>query len=364
MSQDLTVATERGEQYPVLLARGAAGRVAELLPGDCTAVALISDDNVGRIHGDRVADLLGARAPVVRLGFPAGEQHKTRGVKAQLEDAMLEQGLGRDCVVVALGGGVTNDLAGHVAGTYMRGVPWIPLPTSLLAAVDASVGGKVGVDTEAGKNLIGLFHQPLGVCIDPELIATLPPTEVDNGLAEMAKHAIIADGGYLEQLVARTDAVRALDAQTLLDAIRRSVQIKARVVSADSAEQGLRQVLNLGHTIGHALEVVSGWSLGHGLAVSIGISVEAGIAHRLGLLDRESRDRIRAALDGLGLPVVPPIGTDPAALLDATKLDKKGRRGRTRYALPAGIGAMAGALEGGFAREVPDRIVLEAIAEV
>jgi 3-dehydroquinate synthase len=364
MPEDLNVATERGERYPILVERGAVERVHELLPADCAAVALISDDNVGNLHGDSVAAALGARAPVVRLGFPAGEQHKTREVKARLEDEMLEQRLGRDCAVVALGGGVTNDLAGYVAGTYMRGVPWIPLPTSLLAAVDASIGGKVGVDTGAGKNLIGLFHQPRAVCIDPELIATLPAREVDNGLAEMAKHAIIADGGQLDRLVARVDALRGLDADALLEEIRRSVRIKAEIVSADSTERGLRQVLNLGHTIGHALEQVSGWSLGHGLAVAIGISVEAGIARRLELLDRAAQERIRTALSGLGLPIAVPAGIDSRALLDATERDKKGREGRPRYALPTGIGTMARQPVGGFTREVPDAVALDAITEV
>lgn len=361
MSHTVTIATDRGEEYPVLIGDGVSDRSSELLPKGCTAVALISDSNLSQLHRSRIVGALGERVSVAPLDFPAGEASKTRATKQQLEDAMLAAGLGRDCAVLALGGGVTTDLAGFVAGTFLRGVPWIAVPTSLLAAVDAGVGGKVGVNAAAGKNLFGMFHQPLGVLIDLRLLTTLPPPEIDNGLAEMVKHAVIADPQYLERLEGDVDRLRALEPDALAEPIRRSVEIKSEVVAADTEERDLRQVLNLGHTIGHAIEAVSEFSIGHGLAVAAGLAVECGIACRLGLMESDDRDLVRDALDRLGLPTAPPDGLEPAALLEATKLDKKGRRGRPRYALPAAVGRMARG-EQGFAREVPDDVVLAAIA--
>ncbi|MBW2278595.1 MAG: 3-dehydroquinate synthase, partial [Deltaproteobacteria bacterium] len=272
-------------------------------------------------------------------------------------------GLGRDCVVVALGGGVTTDLGGFVAGTFMRGVPWIALPTSLLAAVDASIGGKTGVDTTRGKNLIGVFHQPLVVLIDLRLISSLPKEEVDNGLAEMVKHALIADAGYLQQLVTDSEGLRHLDPGALEQSIVKSIEIKGAVVAADTQERDYRQVLNLGHTIGHALETVTEYEVSHGLAVAVGLSVECGIATRLGLMTSDARDEARAALEQLGLPIAAPEGIAAEALLGATKLDKKGRAGKARYALPVAIGQMS-KTEQGYASEVPDDVVLAAISEM
>jgi 3-dehydroquinate synthase len=362
MSQALEVETDRGRTYSVVVGERAVDRLGRELPDPCAAVALVTDSNLARLHRDRVIDALGAGRTVSAFEFPAGEQHKTRRTKERIEDAMLGEGFGRDCTVVALGGGVTTDIAGFVASTYMRGVPWIALPTSLLAAVDASVGGKTGVDTDLGKNLIGAFHQPRAVLIDLELMQTLPGPEVDNGLTEMLKHAVIADASYLRSLVNEADRLRSLDPAVLEIAIARSIEIKGEVVAADTEERDYRQVLNLGHTIGHAIELVSRYRVSHGGAVAAGLAVECEIAARLGLMPGSARKEVVAALERLGLPVAPPAGTDPGELLQATKRDKKGRAGRPRYALPAGIGEMARG-ERGFAREVPDDVVLSALEE-
>jgi 3-dehydroquinate synthase len=332
------------------------------LADDLGAVALIADSNLTSLHAARVAEALGPRR-VVPLEFEAGEQHKHRSTKEDLEDAMLDAGLGRDCVVVALGGGVTTDLGGFVAATYMRGVPWIALPTSLLGAVDASIGGKTGLDTDRGKNLIGAFHQPRAVVIDLTLMATLPAGEVDNGLAEMIKHAVIADAEYLVRIGRDAASLRRLRPETLAPAIVRSIEIKSEVVAADTAERDFRQVLNLGHTIGHAIELESEYGVGHGLAVAAGVSVECGIAARLGLMSEDDRDEVRAALQQVGLPIAPPAGIDRDALLRATARDKKSRGGVVRYALPAGVGRMARG-EAGWGHEVPDEVVMAAISEV
>jgi len=362
MTRDMLIETDGGVTYPVVVGEGCAVHSSENLPDDCPAVALVTDSNLARLHAARVAASLGDLR-VITLEFPAGEQHKNRRNKEAVEDAMIEAGLGRDCCVVALGGGVSTDLGGFVAGTFMRGVPWIALPTSLLAAVDASVGGKTGVDTDQGKNLIGVFHQPRAVLIDLELMATLPGEEIANGLAEMAKHAVVADERYLADLVQDAQPLRDLEPDALERAIARSVEIKGAIVAADTGERDYRQVLNLGHTIGHAIETVSGYALGHGLAVAAGLSVECGIASRLGLMSGADRDRVRAALERLGLPTAPPDGLEIDALLAAISRDKKGRAGKARYALPSGIGQMARGAQG-WAREVPDDLVRAAIAEV
>jgi 3-dehydroquinate synthase len=362
MPVTLRIATDCGDFYPVLIGEGVVERLPGEVPAACGAVALIADSNLTRLHATRVRDAIGTSRRTIDLEFPAGERNKNRRTKEQLEDSMICAGLGRDCAVVALGGGVTTDLAGYVAGTFMRGVPWVALPTSLLAAVDASVGGKTGVNTETGKNLIGVFHQPRAVLIDLALVSTLPHGEIDNGLAEMAKHAVIADRSYLRALVESAERLRGLEPVVLEEAIRRSIEIKGAVVAADTAERDYRQVLNLGHTIGHAIETVSEYRVSHGRAVSVGISVECCIAARLGLISDSAVAEIRESLVRLGLPIAPPSETDPGDLLEATRRDKKGRAGQARYALPAAIGEMARSAEG-FARTVPDDVVLTAVSE-
>jgi 3-dehydroquinate synthase len=363
MSEVLEVRPRGSRPYPVHLGAGASAKLGDSLPQGCAAAAVISDENVAGLHAGIIGEILSERVRVETFSFPAGEENKTRRVKEQVEDGMVGRGLGRDCVVVALGGGVTVDLAGFVASTYLRGVPWIAVPTSLLAAVDAGIGGKTGVNTTAGKNLVGTFHQPHAVLIDLNLLATLPPGEVDNGLAEMVKHAVIADGAYLDELESAAAGLRRLDPAALAGPVRRSVEIKARVVAGDPTEEDLRQVLNCGHTIAHALEVVSDYKINHGKAVAAGLSVEADIARRLGLLDPGEMLRLRAALKSLQLPAAPPADLDPEALLRATRMDKKGRQGRVRYALPEALGKMARGPEG-YGHPVEDRVVLEALREV
>ncbi len=363
MSESVAVRPRGGRSYRVCLGAGISSRLLEFLPAECAAAAVVSDRNVAGLHAGPIGEILHGRVRVETVAFPAGEANKTRKVKEHIEDRLIECGLGRDSTVVALGGGVTVDLAGFVASTFMRGVPWIAMPTSLLAAVDAGIGGKTGVNTAAGKNLVGTFHQPHAVLIDLSLLATLPPGEVDNGLAEMVKHAVIADGAHLDELVAAAGGLRKLDPGALAAPIRRSVEIKARVIADDPDEKDLRQVLNCGHTIAHAIEAVSDYRISHGRAVAAGLSVEAGIARITGLLDPGEVARLRAALKNLGLPVAPPAELEPETLLAATRTDKKGRRGRVRYALPEALGRMARGPEG-FGHPVDDRVVLEALREV
>jgi 3-dehydroquinate synthase len=274
---------------------------------------------------------------------------------------MLAEGCGRDTTVVALGGGVVGDLAGFVAATYMRGVPVVQCPTSLLAMIDASVGGKTGVDTAAGKNLVGAFHPPAIVLIDVETLATLPLPHRRAGLAEAIKHGVIADAAYFATIDAELADLIDAKPGPMTECVSRSVEIKSEVVRADPREHGLRRILNFGHTLGHAFEHASGYSLLHGEAVSIGMVLEARLAERLGLAPVGTSERIAGLLRRAGLPVDAPAGISADAVLAATRLDKKARGGAVSYALPAGIGSMAGE-ERGWSVEVGDAVVRELLA--
>jgi 3-dehydroquinate synthase len=258
---------------------------------------------------------------------------------------MLGKGYVRDSAVIALGGGVVGDLAGFVAATFMRGIPVVQVPTTLVAMVDASIGGKTAVDTFAGKNLVGAFHPPAAVLIDPQLLATLALRELRAGFAEIIKHGVIADEPYLFQVASSASDLLSNGgsmSDRMVSLIVRSVEIKADVVSRDEREEGLRKVLNFGHTIGHAVEMVSGYSLLHGEAVAIGMALESRLAELLGLAQTGTAATVIRALQAAGLPTNLPKDFGPEAVIQAMKSDKKARSGKTMFALPLRIGAMAG----------------------
>jgi 3-dehydroquinate synthase len=339
-----------------------AGALArELAPSHRYAV--ITDSNVGPIYAKQVAAQLGPGAADV-FTIPAGESNKTREVWARLTDEMLAKGYGRDSAVIALGGGVVGDLAGFVAATFMRGIPIIQVPTTLLAMIDASIGGKTAVDTPAGKNLVGAFHAPAAVLIDPQLLVTLPLRELRAGFAEVLKHGVIADEPYLTSVASRASRLLSADGpkgDSMFSLIVRSVEIKADIVSRDEREGGLRQVLNFGHTIGHAVELVSGYTLLHGEAVAIGMALESELAEQIGLAQTGTAATVVSALESAGLPTALPRGSDGDAVIEAMRSDKKGRSGRTRFALPLRIGAMAGA-DTGWTVSVSDDQLREVLA--
>jgi 3-dehydroquinate synthase len=307
--------------------------------------ALITDSNVGPLYAKKVAAKLDPDAMDI-LTIPAGESNKTRDTWSRLTDQMLAKGYGRDAAVIALGGGVVGDLAGFVAATFMRGIPVIQVPTTLLAMIDASIGGKTAVDTPAGKNLVGAFHAPAAVLIDPQVLTTLPLRELRAGFAEALKHGVIADEPYLNDVASRASGLLSADGSkgdSMFSLIVRSVEIKADIVSRDEREAGLRQILNFGHTIGHAVELVSGYSLLHGEAVAIGMALESELAEQIGIAQTGTAATVISALKSAGLPTALPSGSDGDAVIEAMRSDKKGRSGRTRFALPLRIGAMAGA---------------------
>ncbi len=272
--------------------------------------------------------------------FPAGERSKNRKSWSVLTDELLEAGCDRHTVIIGFGGGVTTDLAGFVAATFLRGVPWIAVPTSTLAMVDASVGGKTGVDTAAGKNLVGAFHPPSAVLCDPDTLDTLPERHFCEGLAEAVKHAAILDSGYGAWMLEHAESITTRDAATLTELIHRSVAHKAAVVSEDEQESGRRAILNAGHTVAHALESATNFALPHGEAVAIGLVLETRVAEEMGVCEHGTSTKIITLLTALHLPVAPPTGLDVERCMAAMHVDKKNRAGEVRAALLSHFGAV------------------------
>jgi 3-dehydroquinate synthase len=273
------------------------------------------------------------------LILPAGEAHKNLDAVANVLDALAQLGATRDACVLALGGGVVGDIAGFAAACWMRGIDFVQCPTTLLAMVDSSVGGKTGVDHPAGKNLIGAFHQPRAVITDLDTLATLPDRELHAGLAEVVKTACIGDAGFFVWLEAHVDALLARETGALTHAVETCCRFKAGVVMRDEREQGERALLNFGHTFGHALETEAGYgTLLHGEAVAIGMLLAARLSARLGMAGTADGERLRALLQRIGLPTALPPGIDTDALLARMRLDKKNRAGALRLILWRGIG--------------------------
>jgi 3-dehydroquinate synthase len=352
----VTVETCRTLPYPIHVGHGALASLADLVPEVTRAhrVAVVTDDTVGPLYADRMASALGEDRSML-ITLPPGEAQKTRDTWSQITDALLQARFGRDSLLIALGGGVIGDLTGFVASTYLRGIPVLQVPTTLLAMVDASIGGKTGVDTDFGKNLVGAFHPPLAVIADLDTLGSLPISERVNGLAEALKHGVICDAAYFDR-VAHTD----LDGTDWHQIVSRSVAIKAGVVAADEREHGLRKVLNFGHTIGHAVEHLMAYAVPHGACVAFGMLIETRVAIALGVCEPTLEAQLHAAITRLGLPTGLPAMLTPDAVVEATALDKKTRSGTVEYALPARCGAMAGAAHG-YGTPVPPEIVTAAL---
>lgn len=351
------------QRYDVFIGSGVLAELPAFLGGHAPAAryAVIADSNVAELYGDRVLGILDAAGlDADLLAFPAGEANKNRESWVDLSDRMLAGRHGRDSAVLALGGGVTGDLAGFVAATYMRGLPLVQLPTTLLAMIDSSVGGKTGVDTPGGKNLIGAFLQPRFVLADIDTLRTLPLREVRAGLAEAVKHGAIADCSYFEWISASAEDLLALRPAAVAALISRSVAIKAGVVGADERENGLRKTLNFGHTVGHAVEARSAFSLLHGESIAIGMVVEAELGETHGITEPGTAVRIRELLVSLGLPVTVPAEYVPAEIIDLTRADKKARSGNVEYSLLDRLG-VASVGSGKYGVAVPDEAVAAAL---
>ena len=299
-----------------------------------TAV-IVTDSNVGALYAERAAESL-RRAGITphMITFPAGEEHKTIQTVTQVWGELLIAGIERSSPVIALGGGVVGDMTGFAAATYLRGVPWINVPTTLLAMIDSSLGGKTGIDLPQGKNLAGAFYPPRLVLADPSLLATLPERELCGGLAEVIKHGVISDPD-LFHLCADGVEMALADPDRL---VKQGMAVKLRVIEIDPYEKGIRQALNLGHTIGHGVELASDFSLSHGEAVTIGMVAEAQMAEEIGLADPGIAQTIRAALVNTGLPVEIPAELETGRIVAAMQHDKKKAAGQVRFALPVRIG--------------------------
>jgi 3-dehydroquinate synthase len=302
---------------------------------------VVTNDIVGPLYLPRLQATWAAAGatPLLEIVLPDGERHKTLPTVSRILDTLVANRFARDDLVVALGGGVVGDMAGFAAACYQRGIGFVQMPTTLLAQVDSSVGGKTGVNHPGGKNLIGAFHQPKAVIADTATLATLPPRELRAGLAEVVKHALICDAAFFSWLEANADALLALDPAALVHAVHRCCTIKAGVVSRDERETGERALLNLGHTFGHAIEQVTGFGPWlHGEAVGVGLAMAAGMSQRAGWLPAADAARLDALLARLGLRTEARGAVTPQAARAAMQLDKKVQGGRVRLVLLKGIG--------------------------
>ena len=331
------------------------------LVGNIKKFALVTDSNVKELYGEKIYEKIkeaGYNADL--FVFEAGEKSKTRKTKEEIEDAMLEKGYRRDCCIIAIGGGVVTDLSGFVAGTFGRGVPFINYATTLLSAADASVGGKTAVDTPLATNLIGLFNQPKKVYLDIKAWSTLPKREICSGLAETIKHACISDKDFFEYI----EEILALKTEVCEHIAEENCKIKYKVVMKDERESGLREILNLGHTVGRAIETVSEYKLLHGEALSIGLVAEVKLAYKLGYVTAEERDRVINLLEKANLPIAIPEYIDREKLVKKLYTDKKVRDGKLRFVLQKGIGNVVEFENGQFATPISEEVAREIIYQI
>ncbi|HEX5459588.1 MAG TPA: 3-dehydroquinate synthase [Steroidobacteraceae bacterium] len=335
-----TLRVELGSRsYPILIGQGLLGersvfeqhlRARDLL--------VVSNTVVAPLYLNALEAALQPRRVIAAI-LPDGESHKTLASVARILDVLVANRLGRDCAVVALGGGVVGDMAGFAAATYQRGVAFVQIPTTLLAQVDSSVGGKTGVNHPGGKNLIGAFHQPLAVLADTATLTTLPPRELRAGLAEVIKYGLICDAGFFAWLEAQLDALLAGDAAALTQVVRRSCEIKAQIVGRDEREHGDRALLNLGHTFGHAVESATGYTEWlHGEAIGAGLVMAARMSRESGHLAADELERVTRLVARAGLPTHISSVT-PAVALDHMRIDKKVQAGKIRLVLLRRIGS-------------------------
>jgi len=305
-------------------------------------MALITNPTVKKLYGQRVIDSLKAAGYLVMsIEIPDGEQFKNLDWANAIYTALLTNFFDRTSALVALGGGVIGDLTGFAAATFMRGVPFVQVPTTLLAMVDSSVGGKTGVNHPMGKNMIGAFHQPKKVLMDLSVLASLPKEEFLSGMAEVIKYGVIRDAEFFEYLDTNREKILALDPDALEQVIQRSCEIKAGVVSRDEREGGLRAILNYGHTVGHALETAESYTIRHGHAVAIGMVIAARLAQKTGLCDASVPGRVEMLIRSYGLPTDPTVlSRKPSAreLMGIMQGDKKAEGGKVKFVLPKKIG--------------------------
>ncbi len=326
--------------------------------------AIITDQKVASLYGQEMVYFLkGFSSKVELFDFPPGEIYKTRQTKEDLENQLFERGFGRDTCIIGLGGGVVTDIAGFLASTFCRGVSYVAIPTSLLGMVDASIGGKTGVNVPHGKNLVGTIYQPKKVLIDPLYLKTLPPHEVVNGCAEMIKHALIADDDYFLFLEKHVDEILDLKSSIIVKAISKSCRIKQSIVEEDEREHSKRRVLSFGHTVGHALEVLTNYSLSHGEAVAIGMMVESEISTQLGFLAEDSLSRLRNLLKSFRFSLKVPRRYSLEMLMQAMAFDKKSKGGMPRFVTLQSIGNAMEHIDN-YCIPIPKEILIRSLGRI
>ncbi|MBE6880787.1 MAG: 3-dehydroquinate synthase [Ruminococcaceae bacterium] len=335
------------------------------LCGKCKKFAVVTDSIVDKLYADKITEKLIAKGYTADMFvIPEGEKSKTRAMKEYVEDSMLEKQYRRDCCVIAVGGGVVSDLAGFVAGTFGRGVPFINYSTTLLSAADASVGGKTAVDTPLATNLIGLFNQPLKVYIDIDTWKTLPARQISSGLSETIKHACLGDYELFTFLEENIEKVMALDVPSCEYIAEHNCAVKYKVVMKDEKESGLREVLNLGHTVGRAIETVSGYELLHGEALAIGMIAQAKLGEKLGFISSDNVKRVTELYKRANLPTSIPDYIDKTALVKKLYTDKKVRDGKLRFVFQKEIGEMMCFGDNSYGKEITEEEIAEIIKEM
>lgn len=337
-----TLSVALGERsYPVHVGTGLLGRADLIVPLlERKSVAIVTNATVAPLYMEHVAGALTREGvEVVRIVLPDGEGHKDWRTLNAVFDALLEKRCGRDTTLVALGGGVIGDIAGFAAAIYQRGVHYVQVPTTLLAQVDSSVGGKTAINHPLGKNMVGAFHQPRLVLADMDTLKTLPGRELCSGLAEVIKHGLIRDAAFFGWLEANIERLLARDSEALEHAVLRSIAIKAEIVARDERESGLRKVLNFGHTFGHAIETGLGYGAWlHGEAVAAGMAMAADLSRQLGYLSDADTGRVRSLLERAGLPTAAK-GIPPSRMQQLMSVDKKAKEGRIYFVLLERLGA-------------------------
>ena len=349
---------EASLSYEILIGRNILDRLGMILPRQDwgSRYIIITDTNVSRLHGDSVEKTLrGMGLTVDRVVVGAGEESKSIQTCLEVVGKLMELKADRSSCLIALGGGVIGDLTGFVASIYMRGIPYIQVPTSLLAQVDASIGGKTGIDLPLGKNLLGTFCQPKVVCIDLNFLNTLPEKEFDNGLAEIVKYGIIDDMELFETLENEKKAIQSRDMAILEKLVSISCEIKKWIVEIDERERGIRRILNFGHTIGHAIEAETNFQTSHGQAVSMGMAAEALLSERLGHLHEEELSRIFSLIRVMGLPEKLPGTLTTKGILSRMQWDKKKKGDTIHFVLLKKLGIPF--ING----NVPDHILIETL---
>ncbi|MCM3077891.1 3-dehydroquinate synthase [Brevibacillus invocatus] len=361
--EEQTLTVELGERsYPIIIGKALLQQAPELLKDagvlSKSKLMVITDQHVAPQYLEPLLTVLTSAGYQVESSvIEPGEQSKSLAAYEKIMTEAIRAGLDRKSAILALGGGVVGDLAGFVAATYMRGIDFVQMPTTLLAH-DSSVGGKVAINHSLGKNLIGAFHQPKAVIYDTSTLRTLPKREVAAGFAEVVKHGLIADESFVNWLERESEALWSLEPEVLAKAIYQGCRVKAEIVSADETEQGQRALLNLGHTFGHAFEALSSYStLNHGEAISIGMCIAAKLAERIGFAQPGTYERTRHVLSLYRLPTAWPAGLTPEAVLEAMKRDKKTVSGKLALVLPRSIGSVE------VVKDVDEEVIMRVMRE-